>query len=141
MINESDKQVAWMALCESIALGQVHWPAYLSQEQIDYITTSIDRNAFPGNEGKTQRALARWNSLDFAFEILKSRQPEKSDRQIYDKVARHYDLSWTTVRKARSKMREREFSFARRHKELGFEAEDFAKLSLPHINFDSFSEE
>lgn len=141
MIEESDKQEAWMTICVSIARGQVQWPNSLSQEQIDYVTTSINRKSFPGVKGRKLRSLVRWNSLDFAFEILKSRRPEKSDRQIFDEVAKYYDRSWTTVRKARAKMRKQEFSFARRHKELGFRAEDFAVLSLPHISFDDFADE
>ena len=141
MIFEKQKREAWLALCECIALGQIEWPKHLSQEQIDYVTTCVGRKAFSGIKGRKLRSVARWNSLDFAFEILKARHPEMSDREVSEAVAKHYDCSWTTVRKARQQMREQDFSFARRHQELGFGADDFASLTLPHISFDDFTEE
>jgi len=141
MILEKEKREAWLALCECIARGQIQWPEYLSQEQIDYVTTCIDKNAFPGLKGRTLRSVSRWNNLDFAFEIFKARQPDLSDRKIYEAVAKHYGCSWTTVRNSRQKMRKQEFSFAGRHKQLGFETDDFVTLTLPHISFDNFTDE
>lgn len=141
MIFDNEKQKAWMALGECVALGQVRWRDRLSQEQIDYLLTCINKKSFPGEGGRKLRAISRWNHLDYAFEIFKAQQPDRSDRKTYEAVAKHYDCGWPTVRKARQEMLKQEFSFAGRHRQLGFTDEDFAQLALPHINFDNFPDE
>ena len=141
ILNDDEKQEAWMALGHCIVLDRVQERYGLSQRQIDYLVTFVGRKSFPGVKGRKLRSVSRWNSLDYSFEILKARQPDRSDQKTYEAVADYYDCSWTTVRKARQEMRQREFSFASRHKQLGFTNEDFAMLALPYINFDSFSDE
>ena len=140
-IHDKDKQEAWFALWERIARGLVDWPRNLSQVQVDYLMSQIERNASPGTRGRVLRAAFRWNCLDFAFEILRARDPGISARKTYEAVAKHYGCSWSTVRKARARMSEQDFSIARRHRELGFTDQDFAELSLPHIVFDAFADE
>ena len=130
-----------MALHACVALGQIRWIEHLSQEQIDYLLTCIDKKSSPGVRGRTLRSINRWSSLDYAFEILKAQQPDRSDRKTYEAVANHYDCKWTTVRKARQETRKQEFSLAGRHRQLGFTDEDFAMLALPHINFNKFFDE
>lgn len=82
-----------MALCQSIALGQVRWPDHLTQEQIDYVRTCVDKKAIPGTKGRKLRSINRWNRLDFAFAVFKARNPGKSDREILETVAKHYGCS------------------------------------------------
>ena len=130
-----------MALYECVALGQIRWLDRLSQEQIDYLLTCINKKSHSGEIGRKLRAIDRWNGLDYAFEILKAQQPDRSDKKTYEAVAKHYDCAWPTVRKARQEMRKQEFSFAGRYRQLGFTDEDFAQLSLPHINFHNFPDE
>lgn len=141
ILNNDEKQEAWMALGQCIVLDRVQERYGLSQQQIDYLVTFVGRKSFPGVKGRKLNSVNRWNSLDYAFEILKARQPDRSNQKIFEAVADHYGCGWSTVRKARQEMRPREFSFAGRHKQLGFTKEDFATLALPHINFDSFSDE
>ncbi len=141
MILDKEKQEAWMALGSCVALGEFRWLSHLSQEQIDYLKTDIDRRSFPGERGKKLRSISRWNSLDFAFSILKARRPDQSDRKICEAVGEHYRCHWSTVRKARSRICDYGIGFADRHKQLGFTDADFAELTLPHINFDNFSDE
>jgi hypothetical protein len=141
VLSDKDKQEAWMALSLSIALSKMRWPDHITQEQIDYVNTCISRNAIPGMKGQKLRSVYRWNCLDLAFAILKAREPNKSDRDTFMAVAKHYGCSWATVRKARVEMRKHDFSFAGRHRELGCTDEDIAKLALPHTNFDNFTDE
>ena len=141
MILDRDKQEAWFALYERIVRGQAEWPNRLTQEQIDYLMTQLHRNAFPGMEGRGKRSVFRWNCLELAFEIVKARNPGATDKKTFEDVAKHYGCHWATVRKARVKMRDQDFSFARRHRELGFADQDFAEMTLPHIIFDAYTEE
>ena len=140
-ISEHEKQEAWKALGMCVTLGEIRWLAPLSQKQKDCLLTGIGKKFNPGEIGRERRAIKRWDMLDFAFEILKGRQPDRSDRKTYDAVAAHYRCSWSLVRKARLEMRKRSLSFARLHKRNGFTSDDFAQRALPHINFDSFTDE
>ena len=141
MITDKEKWQAWANLGDRIARGLVPWPDYLSQEQIDYLTTSIWRKAIPGEIGKKHRNWSRWFQLDMAFAILKAQQPEKSARKIYAAVAEHYGCHWTTVRKAHQFYKRRGISQAYPRKIPGAPDVDLTAFDLPHINFDNFATE
>ena len=139
MISDHEKREAWIALSACVALGEIRWLAPLSQEQKDCLLTGIGKKFNPGKA----RPLGRWGNLYFAFEVLKGRQPDKSNNKIYEAVAKHYDnqCHWTTVRKARLKMRQESLSAVCCFKRNGYTSDDFARHDLPHINFDNFPDE
>ena len=141
MISDADKRNAWATLGDRIARGLVPWPDYLSQEQIDYLTTSISRAAHSGETGRELRSIIRWWQLSEAFEILKAKHPEKSDRQVYEGLADHYGCGWSTVRKARQYCKKRKMTYADRANMPGASKVDLAAFDLRHINFDKFPAE
>ena len=138
MITGKDKQQAWAILGDRIARGLVPWPDYLSQEQIDYLTTSIQKSAIPGEVGKKVRNWSRWFQLDTAFAIFKAKHPDKSDMQLYKDLAKYYSCGWSTVRKAHQFFKKRKISQAYAANRPGAPKVDLADLELPHINFDNF---
>ena len=141
MITDDEKRKAWGTLGDRIARGLVPWPDYMSQEQIDYLTTCIRRSANPGEIGKYIRNIIRWVELSTAFDIIETRHPGKSKNALYKDVAGHYGISWTTVRKTRRYVENLGMTLADRARLPGVAEIDLASLELPHINFDNFPEE
>lgn len=141
MIEDKDKQQAWAILGDRIARGLVPWPDYLSQEQIDYLTTSIRKAAIPGEVGKKVRNWSRWFEINRAFEILKAKHPDKSDSQLFKELAAHYGCGWSTVRKAHQFFKKRKMTHADNAQRPGAPKVDLATFDLPHINFNNFPTE
>lgn len=80
------------------------------------------------------RSVVRWILLSLAYDILKTRHPNRSPNNLYLDLAEYYGCSWDTVRMAREFVRER---WAKRR--TSGQQIDLAMFAMPTICFGGFT--
>ena len=146
MIADDEKLSAWRCLWLRLESEQLREELGLSKEQRDYLRARLSREAFPGEDAKTVRRAQRDSILVFAVCVVKA-QGALSDAKIFGKLAKHYGVSASKVKRAYLAGRwlfERpfdvKFADGTQFTAQPLEQRWLAEQELPDINFDEFAE-